>query len=105
MSYQRRRAARREPPLFWASGDWQERVCEELGAHLRFSVQFCGETGEENSELDRRERIAALLIANAIGAVARKTIVVVDEAGDLLAGLDDDNSSGRRGSKVFVKRL
>jgi transitional endoplasmic reticulum ATPase len=86
-------------------GTGRSEFAKTLGAHLRFSVQFCGETGEENSELDRRERIAALLIANAIGAVARKTIVVVDEAGDLLAGLDDDNSSGRRGSKVFVNRL
>jgi transitional endoplasmic reticulum ATPase len=86
-------------------GTGRSEFAKTLGAHLRFSVQFCGETGEENSELDRRERIAALLIANAVGAVARKTIVVVDEAGDLLAGLDDDNSSGRRGSKVFVNRL
>jgi transitional endoplasmic reticulum ATPase len=37
--------------------------------------------------------------------VARGTIVVVDEADDLLAGLDEDTSSNRRGSKVFMNRL
>jgi SpoVK/Ycf46/Vps4 family AAA+-type ATPase len=54
---------------------------------------------------NRRERIAAHLITNAVGAMARRTIVVVDEADDLLAGLDEDNSFDRRGSKVFMNRL
>jgi transitional endoplasmic reticulum ATPase len=86
-------------------GTGKSEFAKTLGAHLRFSVQFCGEMGEENAEPDRRERIAALLIANAVGRVARKTIVVVDEADDLLAGLDVDNSFNRRGSKVFMNRL
>jgi transitional endoplasmic reticulum ATPase len=60
---------------------------------------------EEKGEPDRHGRIAALLIANAVGRVARGTIVVVDEADDLLAGLDEDNSPNRRGSKVFMNRL
>jgi transitional endoplasmic reticulum ATPase len=60
---------------------------------------------KKNSEPDRRERIAALLIANAVGAVARRTIVVVDEADDLLTGFDQDEASNRRGSKVFLNRL
>jgi hypothetical protein len=41
-----------------------------LGAHLGFSIQFCGETNDEKAEPNRHERIAALLIANAIGGVA-----------------------------------
>ena len=86
-------------------GTGKSEFAKTLGAHLRFSVQFCGEMGEEKAEPDRRERIAALLIANAVGRVARKTIVVVDEADDLLAGLDEDNSFNRRGSKVFMNRL
>ena len=86
-------------------GTGKSEFAKTLGAHLGFSVQFCGETGEENAEPNRRERIAALLIANAIGAVARGTIVVVDEADDLLAGLDEDDAFNRRGSKVFMNRL
>jgi transitional endoplasmic reticulum ATPase len=86
-------------------GTCKSEFAKTLGAHLGFSVQFCGETNEENEEPNRRERIAALLIANAIGAVARKTIVVVDEADDLFAGFDDEDCFGRRGSKVFMNRL
>ena len=86
-------------------GTGKSEFAKTLGAHLGFSVQFCGETNEENAEPNRRERIAALLIANAIGGVARRTIVVVDEADDLFAGLGEDDAFNRRGSKVFMNRL
>jgi transitional endoplasmic reticulum ATPase len=102
-----RRATRRGANLLFYGlpGTGKTEFAKTLGAHLGFSVQFCGEAGEENAEPDRRERIAALLIANAIGAVARKTIVVVDEADDLLAGFGDDDVAERRGSKIFINRL
>jgi hypothetical protein len=45
-------------------GTGKSEFAKTLGAHLGFSVQFCGETGEESAEPNRRERIAALLIAN-----------------------------------------
>ncbi len=86
-------------------GTGKSEFAKTIGAHLGFSVQFCGETSDENLEPNRRERIAALLIANAIGGIARKTIVVVDEADDLFAGFDEDQGFGRRGSKVFMNRL
>jgi len=76
-----------------------------LGAYLGFSVRLCGEINGENSEPNRRERIAALLIANAAGGMARKTILVVDEADDLFAGFDEDDVFDRRGGKVFMNRL
>jgi hypothetical protein len=86
-------------------GTGKSEFAKTLGARLGFSVQFCGETNDENAEPNRRERIAALLIASAIGGVARKTIVVVDEADDLFAGFHEDDDFGRRGSKVFMNRL
>jgi transitional endoplasmic reticulum ATPase len=52
-------------------GTGKSEFAKTLGAHLGLSVRFCGETGEENAEPNRRERIAALLIANAVGAMAR----------------------------------
>ena len=79
-------------------------LAKTLGAHLGFSVQFVGEVNDENSEPSRSERIAALMIGNAIGAVARGTILVVDEADDLFLGVDDADASRRRGSK-FMNRL
>ena len=91
--------------FYGAPGTGKSEFAKTLGARVGFSVQFCGETNEANGEPNRRERIAALLIANAIGGVARRTIVVVDEADDLFAGLDDDDGSERRGSKVFMNRL
>jgi hypothetical protein len=60
-------------------GTGKTEFAKTLGARVGFSVQFCGETGEESAEPNRRDRIAALLIANAVGAVARGTIVVVDD--------------------------
>ena len=81
--FQRRDAARRQPLFYGPPGTGKSEFAKTLGARLGFSVQFCGETNEENAEPNRRERIAALLIANAVGGVARKTIVVVDEADDL----------------------
>jgi SpoVK/Ycf46/Vps4 family AAA+-type ATPase len=86
-------------------GTGKSEFAKTLGDRVGFFVQFCGETGEENTEPNRRERIAALLIANAVGGMARKTIVVVDEADDLLSGLDDDDTLNRQGSKVFMNRL
>ena len=86
-------------------GTGKSEFAKTLGAHLGYSVQFAGEQNEENTEPNRRERIAALMIANAIGAVAKKTIVVVDEADDLFAGVDEDDASTRHGSKVFMNRL
>jgi transitional endoplasmic reticulum ATPase len=102
-----RGAARRGANLLFYGppGTGKSEFAKTLGAHLGFSVQFCGETGEENVEPNRRERIAALLIANAVSAVARGTIVVVDEADDLLGGIDEDDAFNRRGSKVFMNRL
>ena len=91
--------------FYGAPGTGKSEFAKTLGARVGFSVQFCGETNEANGEPNRRERVAALLIANAIGGVARRTIVVVDEADDLFAGLDDDDGAERRGSKVFMNRL
>jgi transitional endoplasmic reticulum ATPase len=86
-------------------GTGKSEFAKTLGAQIGFSVHFCGEADEESAEPDRRVRIAALLIANAISRVAQRTIVVVDEAGDLLFDLDDDGAFGRHGSKVFMNRL
>ena len=80
-------------------GTGKSEFAKTLGARVGFSVQFCGETGEEEAEPNRRERIAALLIANAVGGVARRTIVVVDEADDLLAGFDEEHASRSTGQQ------
>jgi Holliday junction resolvasome RuvABC ATP-dependent DNA helicase subunit len=63
-------------------GTGKTEFAKTLGAQVGFSVQFIGETNDKNGEPSRSERLAALLIANAIGAVARRTILVVDEADD-----------------------
>jgi transitional endoplasmic reticulum ATPase len=91
--------------LYGPPGTGKSEFAKTLGAFLGFSVQFCGESGDGEREPNRRERIAALMIANAIGGVARKTVIVVDEADDLFAGVDEDDASTRRGSKVFMNRL
>jgi transitional endoplasmic reticulum ATPase len=91
--------------LYGPPGTGKSEFAKTLGSRLRVSVQFVGEATDDKTEPNRRERIAALMIANAIGGVARKTIVVVDEADDLFAGVDEDDASTRHGSKVFMNRL
>jgi transitional endoplasmic reticulum ATPase len=86
-------------------GTGKSEFAKTLGAHVGFSVNFIGETTDESPEPSRNERIAALMIANAIGGLARRTIIVVDEADDLFGGLDEDEASSRRGSNVFMNRL
>ena len=57
-------------------GTGKSEFAKTLGARVGFSVQFCGETGEEEAEPNRRERIAALLIANAVGGVAQERLLL-----------------------------
>ncbi|HTQ10233.1 MAG TPA: hypothetical protein VMI31_09200 [Fimbriimonadaceae bacterium] len=83
-------------------GAGKTEFAKTLGAHLGFSVQFMGEVNDEHAEPSRSERIGALMIGNAIGAIARGTILVVDEADDLFLGVDDSNASRRRGGKAFM---
>ncbi len=45
------------------------------------------------------------MVANAIGDTSHKTIIAVDEADDLFAGVDEENAATRHGSKVFMNRL
>jgi transitional endoplasmic reticulum ATPase len=75
-----------------------------LGAHVGFSVHFIGATKDECAETSRTERIAALMIVSAVGGLASRTIIVVDEADDLFVGVDEDEASSRR-SKALMNRL
>jgi transitional endoplasmic reticulum ATPase len=74
-----------------------------LGAHVGFSVHFIGATKDESAETSRTERIAALMIVSAVGGLASRTIIVVDEADDLFVGVEDEASSRR--SKALMNRL
>jgi SpoVK/Ycf46/Vps4 family AAA+-type ATPase len=91
--------------LYGAPGSGKTEFAKTLGAKLGLSVHFLGESGPQGAEPERRERIAALMLANAIGGFRRKALLVVDEADDLFVGVDDDDGSARRGSKVFMNRL
>jgi transitional endoplasmic reticulum ATPase len=86
-------------------GTGKSEFAKTLGAHVGLSVHLIGETTDESPEPSRNERIAAMMIANAIGGLARRTIIVVDEADDLFGGVDEHDASSRRVSKVFMNRL
>ena len=100
----RSRAGAHANLLFYGPpGTGKTEFAKTLGARVGFSIQFVGETNDESGEPSRSERVAALLIANAIGAVARRTILVVDEADDVFDAFGAP--AERRGSKVFLNRL
>ncbi|MDI9849514.1 AAA family ATPase [Rhodoblastus sp. 17X3] len=91
--------------LYGPPGTGKSEFARTLGARVRHDVYFVGEKDDRESEPDRRERVAALIIANELGLAAGKMILVVDEADDLFAGVDEDDASTRHGSKVFMNRL
>ena len=91
--------------IYGAPGTGKSEFVKTLGARLKRAVHFVGEADKANAEPNRQERVAALMIANELGAATGKMIVVVDEADDLFAGVDEDDASTRHGSKVFMNRL
>lgn len=91
--------------IYGPPGTGKSEFAKTLGAHLGYAVRFVGEADERRAEPNRRERIAGLMLANAMGCVTDKMIIVVDEADDLFAGVDEDDASTRHGSKVFMNRL
>jgi transitional endoplasmic reticulum ATPase len=86
-------------------GTGKSEFAKTLGAQLGVPTRFVGEHDGDDAEPNRKERIAALMLANALGAISQQMIVVADEADDLFAGVDEDDASTRQGSKVFMNRL
>ena len=91
--------------LYGPPGTGKSEFAKTLGARVKRGVHFIGEADKQASEPNRRERVAALMIATELGAAAGKMVVVVDEADDLFAGVDEDDAATRHGSKVFMNRL
>ena len=91
--------------LYGPPGTGKSEFAKTLGTRVRRGVHFVGEADKQANEPNRRERVAALMIATELGAATGKMIVVVDEADDLFAGGDEDDASTRHGSKVFMNRL
>ena len=91
--------------LYGPPGTGKSEFAKTLGARVKRGVHFIGAADKQASEPNRRERVAALMIATELGAAAGKMIVVVDEADDLFAGVDEDDAATRHGSKVFMNRL
>ena len=91
--------------IYGPPGTGKTEFVKTLAARLKLSAHFIGEHNGQGAEPTRRERIAALMVANAIGDTSHKTIIAVDEADDLFAGVDEENAATRHGSKVFMNRL
>jgi len=91
--------------IYGPPGTGKSEFVKTLAARLGVAAYFVGEHNNQDAEPNRRERIAALMIANALGATGGEMIVAVDEADDLFAGVDEDNAATRHGSKVFMNRL
>jgi hypothetical protein len=91
--------------IYGSPGTGKSEFVKTLAARCGLAAHFIGEENGKNAEPSRKERIAALVIANALGAAGNHMIVAVDEADDLFAGVDEDNAATRHGSKVFMHRL
>lgn len=91
--------------VYGPPGTGKSEFVKTLAARCRLAAHFVGEENSKSCEPSRKERIAALTIANALAPVGKRRIVAVDEADDLFAGVDEDNAATRHGSKVFMHRL
>lgn len=91
--------------MYGAPGTGKSEFAKVLAEHLGFSAHFVGEENESKEEPSRQERIAALMVANALSACDENMLIVVDEADDLFAGVEEDAAESRLGSKVFMNRL
>lgn len=60
---------------------------------------------ERRHESSREDRLSHLAFSSQLASLSGRTILVVDEADDIFTGADDDDWSGRTGSKVFMNRL
>lgn len=76
-----------------------------LGDLCQARIVFVGELNKDDCEPTRADRLAHLSLLSAIAEKAGRLILVVDEADDIIAGVDDDDRLRRTGSKVFVNRL
>ena len=58
--------------IYGPPGTGKSEFVKTLAARLGFSAHFVGEHNGKDAEPNRRERIAALMIANALGATGRE---------------------------------
>ena len=76
-----------------------------LGEVCSVPVRFVGEADDYGGEPTRGERVGAFTLAAALAGRAGQTVVAVDEADDLLCGVDSANRASREGSKLFMNRM
>lgn len=88
-----------------APGTGKTEYAKLLGTLLQAHVVFVGEIGQTASEPTRADRIAHLAVLSAMGSRIGRVVAVVDEADDIFTGIDDAESTNRRGSKVFMNRI
>jgi SpoVK/Ycf46/Vps4 family AAA+-type ATPase len=91
--------------LYGPPGTGKTEFARTLAQRLGAQPMFVGETDDEDGEPGRGERVAALAVAKSLARTAGRTLIVVDEADDIFAGVDDGDSDRRVGSKVFMNRL
>ncbi|MEO8812023.1 MAG: AAA family ATPase [Caulobacteraceae bacterium] len=91
--------------LYGPPGTGKTEFARTLAERIGAKAMFVGESGAEDEEPDRGDRIAAYAVARSLAARAGRTLLVIDEADDIFTGVDDDDAASRAGSKVFMNRL
>ena len=92
--------------LYGEPGTGKTEFAKVLGRCVRARAVFVGEEDDGGGEPSRSERMAHLALASRLAAAAvGRTVLVVDEADDVFAGVDGGDRMTRVGSKVFMNRV
>ena len=88
-------------------GTGKTEFAKALARQVGARAVFVGEGDRDGDEPTREDRIAHLALSAPLAGRAGRTVLIVDEADDLFAGVDADMGGGgrRRGSKVFMNRV
>ena len=95
--------------LYGPVGTGKTEFAKALAAHVGMRVWSIGETDDGGGEPSRFERLAALKLAQRLLAKQDRTLILLDEAEDILSSdvafFGPFTSRTRNGSKVYANRL
>ena len=91
--------------IYGPVGTGKTEFAKALAAATGYNIWSVGETDDDGDEPSRVERLNSLRIAQRLLSHRRRSLLLFDEAEDILSALGPSSGSSRGRSKVFLCRL